>query len=489
MMRLLPHVPFDPQETLLSFAGRLAAIHTGQGIHRLLADMDINLKHFTIGQEEAVARLADITSSDPEVLASANMKAIRSDVHFRGDLCQKVFLPRAADKYCPLCLAEDGAPRAWRQRQIWCFAHVHRCAVHGVWLERLDAPARTLQDGLAKPDPGAAREAPGPCPTYLSWLQARIIARVHTETGWLAHQSVQQVLDASLMLGTVLEEGHKISPQTLSPERHEHALEKGFDVYALGPKGVTAALDQIRSSSPALAVQAGPLAHYGKLFDWLNRQCNDRDPGPIRDMMRDHIIQHDAVDTGVTVLGKRIEKRWFHSILSLSDTLGINTKRMSRLLQKLGRVPQGATDAEAGLLRFDADEISSLIADFETAIPRAEVADYIGSSLAQMQALYAAGILMPLIPRDAPGSVRQVVFARNHLDAFLAPFAALPEDDAKSGEKLHPISYACQRGAGTTVDVIQAILAKDLPAFRRREKHGLAAVVVSPKDAVSLRSA
>ena len=103
------------------------------------------------------------------------------------------------------------------------------------------------------------------------------------------------------------------------------------------------------------------------------------------------------------ILGKATEKRHFHSVQSLSASLGINRERMARLLQKLGRIPAGATDAEVGVLRFDAQDISTLIADFETAIPLADVPDYIGASLSQMQALYASGVIEPLVPRDAPG--------------------------------------------------------------------------------------
>jgi hypothetical protein len=36
MSRLRPHLPFDPQETHLSFANRLAALHTGGRVQPFL---------------------------------------------------------------------------------------------------------------------------------------------------------------------------------------------------------------------------------------------------------------------------------------------------------------------------------------------------------------------------------------------------------------------------------------------------------------------
>ncbi|OCX65733.1 hypothetical protein BFP70_08665 [Thioclava sp. SK-1] len=194
------------------------------------------------------------------------------------------------------------------------------------------------------------------------------------------------------------------------------------------------------------------------------------------------------MDVGQVVLGQEVTERRFHSVQSLSDALRIERRRMSRLLQKLGKVPVGASDAEAGLLRFEANEITTLLTDFETAIPMVEVADYIGASLFQMQTLYAAEMIEPFVPRKARGDVRQVVFARRSLDAFLARLSELPLAESEHSRDLHPISYVCQRGAGTTIEVLSAILDGKLPAFRKTGEHGLAAVVLSPSEALACRT-
>ena len=71
------------------------------------------------------------------------------------------------------------------------------------------------------------------------------------------------------------------------------------------------------------------------------------------------------------------------------------------MLQKMGRVPEGATGAECGRMRFDADEITGFIADSETAIPLLEVPEYIGASKRQVlevdgQIYYVAGSTVQL---------------------------------------------------------------------------------------------
>lgn len=489
MTPLRPHLPFDTHETLLSYAGRLAAVHAGQGISRFLADMGVPVEPFVLGHKATVAEFAKLTEMSASAARATTVTAFKTLVEFRGEWLAKTFLARQADKFCPLCLLEDGSRDAWRQQLIWCFEPVHRCLKHGVWPEHLDHPVLDLREGLARLEPQSACLADGASPSYLHWLDHRLSDAMRGGTDWLERQDLQQVLDASLMIGAVMNNGHKVRPQTLAPQAREAAVETGFRIYSLGPAAITAALDEIRNASPARAVQAGPLSRYGALHDWLDRRCNARDPGPIRDILRDHIVQHDAVDAGEVVLGIEIAQRRFHTIQCLAEASGIERRRLSRLLQKLGMVPTGASDAESGLLRFEVAAVPAVLTDFKTAIPFNEVPDYIGASLRQTQALYSAGFLAPLFPVDAPGAVRNQVFARRSLDAFLARLAVLPEIDAPAVVGLQTIAYACQRGAGTTVDVIDLIFKGELRAFRRSGPPGSGKVLVSPAEALALRAA
>lgn len=170
------------------------------------------------------------------------------------------------------------------------------------------------------------------------------------EASWLANQTLEQVLAASEMIGGVLQHGHKVKLTRLSPAQTEEATDIGFSIYSEGPDAVEEALDTIRQTSPANAVQAGPLAYYGALFDWLDRRSNSIDPGPIRDILRNHIVKHSAVEPGTTVLGVEITERRYHTLYSLSAAVGIDRSRLSRLLRKLdpSRSPSTAQSRRKG---------------------------------------------------------------------------------------------------------------------------------------------
>lgn len=320
---------------------------------------------------------------------------------------------------------------------------------------------------------------------HLEWLHRRL--DFVTEDNWLDDQTIEQVLNASEMLGLLLEHGQDVRAAKLSRIARSNALETGFCIYEQGKGAVYEALGDIRRKAAATAVQAGPLALYGVLYDWLDRRSQLIAPGPIRDILREHILNHDAYMQGEKLLGEVVAERRLHSVKSLSLTLKVDRRRMSRLLQKLGLVPEGATDAESGRLVFPVHEVEQLVKDYETAIPLAEVPEYIGGTQSQTLALYRAAVLPAVIPADAPGAVRRVIFARRVLDELLAMIQRLPLIKSEQLAEALTVQEACQRHGGTTDELMRAIFAGHVAAQRISGDPRLHAVRVLVTDVLAFR--
>lgn len=485
MTLLSPHIAYDPAETTLSYAARLACFHTGQPFRRLVSDFGIRAVDFEGGDPEAVKTFAGLAGEADAVLQRGAIRLQRGYNLFRGEMIdQDVMTPRIAH-YCPQCLEADGDVSRWKCRIFWCFRSVTVCPEHCCPLVESDGAPNVLdlRDAIDHPLKIGRSGPNGPAvalPDWQAWLNGRLIGV--QDRPWLADQTIGQILTASAMMGGVLSHGHRVRLSDLSREESSAATETGFRFYRQGPDAIRSALDDIRRMSSARAVQSGPLAMYGKLFDWLDRRANLLNPGPIRTILREHILEHTAIRAGEMLLGEVVEERRLHSVLSLSEHLGIPRKRMSRLLQKLGLVPEGATDAESGMLVFPVDQAEALCREFETAIPLLELADYLGASKRQALALYAAGTILPLIPPDGRGSVRKVVFARSHLDDFLSRIGVLGLIPNEGCADIVGISTACQRMGGTTAELVQAILDGKIDAWRDPEQVGLRSVVVSLLD-------
>lgn len=479
MMVLWPALPVDTEETLLSYADRLSLMHTGRGMERLLADLGIHREHFVSGRADAIIMFAEAIGHTVDVLQQMSIRVYARGASFRHEDTSKAFLSPRAARYCPACLAEDGRFEDRRFRLIWGFRHVTRCDKHNVGLAA--APVRNatnLRTAIGGSPVAQVTDVGDETPEYLLWLRGRLAGDPSADNTWLDGQTLEQVLAASEMLGAILEHGHHVAVTRLQPAQTEDATDIGFSIYREGPEAISEALDTIRQTSSATAVQAGSLAHYGNLFDWLERRSNAIDPGPIRDILRDHIVKHSAVEPGTMVLGVEITARRYYTIHSLSAEVGIDRPRLCRLLKKLGQVPQAATDVESGNMVFEAAKTVPLIEAFKTAVPLKDVADYIGASKGQVEALYREGVLKPLIPRTGRGSVRHVVFARQHLDDFLAEIGKIPEFSGEASVNIQPLTYACQRGAGPFEDVFAKIISGQIPAFRYPGKSGIAAIHV-----------
>jgi hypothetical protein len=110
------------------------------------------------------------------------------------------------------------------------------------------------------------------------------------------------------------------------------------------------------------------------------------------------------------------------------------------------------------------------------------VPDYIGGTHSQTLALYRAGVLPPVIPADAPGAVRRVIFARRVLDDLLLRIGELSPVNVVQHEKVLSIGEACQRHGGRTEDLTQAVLAGKIKALRLPGDARLHAVRVSASE-------
>lgn len=487
-MILRPHIPFDTEETLPSFADRLAIMHTGRGMERLIRDLGINVEHFVSGREESVAGFATAVGAEINEIRDNAIRVLQRASEFRGEPISKTFLSPRTQKYCPACVAEDGAPAERRFRLFWGFRHIQRCEKHNLWLVKAaNTKATNLRVSLGSEPLGEWQDATDETPEYLTWMRRRLKLDKNRPDRWLDGQTLEQVIAASEMIGAILQFGHDVRLTQLSGAQTEEATDVGFSIYSEGPTAVREALDTMRQTSQAEAVQAGPLAHYGKLYDWLGRRGNAVEPGPIKDILRDHIVKNSRLKPHTKIFGESVTDQKFHSLRSLAHLVEIPHVRLTRLLKKTGHIPENASANTAGTMIFEIAEVVPLIRGLETAIPMKDVPAYLNATKFQIEKLYAAGIIEPLIPRTAPGSVRKIVFGRDHLDKILGKVVSLPILNERSGLDFHPIAYACQRGAGAFECVFSDVIDGRLEGFRHLEKVGIGAIYVNVAASIEMR--
>ena len=139
-MPLFPHLPFDPTESHLSFAARLAAFHTGGGVSTLLNNLDIKPEDFSRGQEELIVALARHADVDPAaIIANTPISTGKARYDLRGEAISADFLSSPFTVCCPACLLEMDRSHpnpilARRGRFEWPLCVVRTCPIHEIAL-------------------------------------------------------------------------------------------------------------------------------------------------------------------------------------------------------------------------------------------------------------------------------------------------------------------------------------------------------------------
>jgi len=120
---LFPRLAFSQNETHSSWAGRLAAFHTGGGVEAFLKDIRIPRSPFFHGHSEFVRSLCLMTNDDPNlVLNNTILRDSPVRYRLRGEVFGSGFLIGKLTRFCPMCLLDDDTkgylPRAQRRENL-----------------------------------------------------------------------------------------------------------------------------------------------------------------------------------------------------------------------------------------------------------------------------------------------------------------------------------------------------------------------------------
>lgn len=99
------------------------------------------------------------------------------------------------------------------------------------------------------------------------------------------------------------------------------------------------------------------------------------------------------------------------------------------------------------------------------------------------------GMITPLFPPVGAGSIRRLVFARRHLDAFLDLVLKANILDGDVGDEFVTIAVACQRIGIMTADLVDAVFTGRIRGWRDPSLSGLAALKVRLDDVRRLKVA
>jgi hypothetical protein len=495
MPTLFPHLAHHADETPLSFAARLAALHTGGRLVPFLNDIGVNPVRLATGDRASIERLAAASGVDPErLLRNAAVSVAKRRYDLRGHAVTAEFLSSPDTVFCPDCLQEDderaSKPGGRRGRFVWTLRAVRTCPVHHVPLvkrrrERWDDQFHELDRRV--PERGGRLETliRGLKMRTPSPLQDYVLARLAGQTGpsWLDGQTLEQAVRTTELLGVLLAFGPKLDLNRLPEADWDHAGAVGYRFTSRGESGIREALGLAQAAFEGKG-KPGRRKVFGHLYEWLLSKRTTQDPGEIKRIFREHIFETMEVATGEIILGEPLDKRRLHSVESLAKAQGLDARTLRNVLIARNLIP--STASVEGYHLFDAALGEEVAASVKRGIHVISMPDALNCTRPQFDQLVHERILTPISRGGhvARGRTHKA-FDGEHVAEFLRRLRERAEPAAAKPTGFVPIAKAAEKAKVPCIDIVHLILGGFLEnVVRLAGNEGYSAVLV---DAVEVK--
>jgi hypothetical protein len=495
MRALFPFLAFDPVETPLSFATRLAHFHLRADVVSFLYSMGVKPFHLLGCEDHAIERLADIAGVEFAALQSNAARRIEKRRYdLRGNVLSAEFFSSPNTVFCPACLREDDggsadAASTRRGRLDWTLRPVRTCARHGLALVSL--PKQRWNDQFHElerrvPERGEAleemverahRQLPSP-------LQNYVLARLDGTGGstWLDSQTLEQAVRATEMLGMLILHGPSGKPSDLAAQGWDDAGRAGYAATSVGEAGIREALRSVQTKFRGKSGQAGCRKQFGAFYEWLSSSRSRKDPGAIMRILREHIFETMEVAPGEAVLGAALDERRLHSVASLAGESDLDPRTLRNVLVSKGLIP---TDEHSeGHHVFDADTGRKVAASVQRLTHVISLPKALNCTRPQADQIVDEQLLMTIsaCPNAAAGRTGKAVDSKE-IDRFLADLRACSREVVDVPTGFVPISKAAEKVKAPCVDIVHLVLGgflSDVPRLCGVE--GYAAILVDPDE-------
>ena len=469
-MTLRPVLPVLPDESLTSYLRRVASFHAGTDIYKFLDVIDLSRSAVVDPSPVTLGRISALTGHPLDVLHRTVLRSIQPRIRaFGAEQFHTEFANLKQTSFCPACLLEDALPHSPSGglrvgRVSWRLEPVRTCRHHGIALVRTPITAKPERfqhmDEVAPDDAELVRLAAAAERRAPSGLQTYVEARLDCGQGpaWMDGQPIDLAARACEMLGLLLTQEVKRKMPAVSSSELDTAGDVGFGHAAAGEEGIRAALRIAHDRARAGGGVGGPQHVFGFFHAWLGDSGKQKPFGPIREVTREYILDHFAVEEGTTLFGEAVTRSRKHTVHSLARKLSAHPKRVQRALVHAGMI-DGDPERASHHTVFDAQTAEALFVRIDTALSNRELRGYLNCHRTQAEQLVGAGILPQIIGQGDRGKNAAQHVAREDADAFLATLIGRAHRVSHPSAGMVDIVRAARASGWSVVDIVTALLA------------------------------
>jgi hypothetical protein len=480
-MHLLPVLPLQADETTVSWCARIARFHANQSCADWLKMMQLSRVHVMNTTSFCVERLSALTGLPKERIIDSNVHPVSERVvNYRNESFGAGFTTRTYTTYCPACLLEDSANAKIGNRVgrlSWLFARVRVCPHHNIGLVRRKNRGyyERFQDMnlVAPSDRELNRQISELRSQNMSRLQAYVTDRFAGIQGfeWLDSQRIDQAARACEMLGICRLQGAHADIDAVSHTQWNEAGALGLQAACMGPNGINEILEEIVKGAARHKQIVGPQSALGRIYQWLQFNKSKQDPGPIKQVVRDFVLDNIPVEAGCDLFGEVLVRRKRHSITSLSNEAGIHRKTLRRALVGAGIIQDDANTKSQIPTTFDAKDGDQLAGRINHSLPVKKLPAYLNCNRTQAQMMVKKGILRPIAKETPVANGILSNIAIDDLDDFLSTFRGFGRPVREASAVMVDVIAASEVVRVPVADIVGMVLDGRLDKVKTTSEH------------------
>lgn len=473
MNRLSEIINFNAGETVASYCSRLAAACGYRHARSFGADLGFRFQGLAVGRNDDIEKFRSVVGVPTSFLAPG---IISSDNRFNlvaGQLLSRASVQRQRLRFCPYCVLGDeclkGGRRGFRSfgRVDWLVKSIRCCEDHRVQLVtcEMDPPPVFVHDFAANlaqlgdvrrmlPDVEFMK------PDSLQGYVKERLRGKQTEAAWLDSLPLYVAVRLCETVGTAERHGTHFHTSDINEHEWSACAGTGYDLLRGGEQAFRDYLRrQVRCFYGKLS-EMGGRSIFGRLYERLAHETEDKAFDPIRQIMRDVALDSLPLGPGDEFFGPVTERR-LHSVQSASVEFGVHPKRLRKALVNEGLIPAEDKTKTCERILLDAKTMRRFTLEVKSSLNVPDAKAYLGAERVQFETLVKHGFIRPV---GGNGESAEIAvdrrFSPDDLDTLLRRLKAADTGADNSG--LSTLREVTSKAGCTFAEVIELVLSGTL---------------------------
>lgn len=462
-------------ESLPSWISRLA-LHNGvETAREFCLDMGLTFQACVDGCPDALAKLTALTGTSIQTLEHACIKPAGTEYDVGGQRFARSMLRRSNVHVCPICIDQDlygshQAGEAAYGRLEWLLTVFRSCPYHHCAIVSLVQSTRPqthdfalhMREANADIDCIEERIVPRRPSGLEAYVRARLANRP-TGADWLDSLAMHAAITTCEMLGIVRTHGADVKTKTLSDQALHDAGRTGFDIARHGESAILELMADISRQHPYnRSGRQGPATVFGPFYRTMVTGRRADAFEPIRDLIREHVITTMPVGPGDQILGKPVERRVWHSLVTAARESNRHPMRLRKGLEAAGLLEPGHERLSDHFVLLDAERIAPFLETYARGLSANKAHKYMNCGPKQFELLTAHGYVRPYIVHRGGRDDDRATYAPADLDAFINHLRASAVPVQQTDLRRRTIPKAAKRLRCSSAEIVKHIINKQL---------------------------